>query len=183
MRLVKPVVVLCLLPVLARPASAPAAGLNPKPNCGDASWTILDPKHNSKLFNGTADCTTVESNPYMQSLMGPDDARLDLFVQYDASGKSACGSGHVSVTLSGVKAPPGGLDGPYTAGMGNSPAPSSCEFEIGDLPRSPGVVQGGLKATLARCSRVGGCSKVSDWDVVSVNGSFDAYSRGRGDDN
>lgn len=183
MKPVKLAIVLCLAPFATRPITAPAAALHPKLNCGEAAWTILDPKNNSTVFNGKADCTKVESNPNLDSLMGPDNARLDLFVQYDAAGKSKCGDGHVSVSLSGVKAPPGGLDGPYTAGMGNNPAPSSCEFEIGDIPLRPGVVSGGLKATLTRCSHVGGCAKQSDWDVLSVNGSFDAYSRGRGDDN
>lgn len=180
MRVFLTAAILTLLAAAPRPASAPTATPNPKLNCGEAAWTVIDPKNETTVFNSTAECTTVESNPYLNSIMGPENGRLQLWITYTNAGVSHCSNGGpISITLSGVKAPPGGLEGSYSAGGGNPPPTgSSCEFSIADLPRRPGTVRGGLKAVLGRCSKVGGCAKPSDWDLVSVNGSFEAYYRG-----
>lgn len=174
MKLILPTLaVVVVMAAAPRPASAPT----PRPpikTCGEGSWTITDLKHGGTLFAGKADCTTVESNPYVRSLMAPDKDGVDqfeLWVTYTVAGESHCGDANKFVSVR--------LTGGYYAGEGNPPPPGSkCEFSINPLPRSPGLVSGGLTAVLGRCSKAGGCGKPDDWDLVSVNGSFDAYSRG-----
>lgn len=174
--------IVALFALVPRPASAPPRPVT-NPNCGEASWTITDQKHQSTIFNGMADCTTVQPNPMLMSNMGPEDARLSLVIRFDRSGTLTCSNGGpVSVSLSGIKAPMD--DSSYTAGQGNPPPPgSSCEFSIADFPRQAGRLRGSLKSVLGRCVKVGGCSKPTDWDMISMEGSFEAYFSGPGDDN
>jgi len=171
---------LSTLAAAPHPASAPTSGPETKSHCGDAAWTIRDLKSEKTLFNGKADCTTVESNGWLTSIMDAEGGRLSLQIHYDLSGSSSCGGDGdlIHVTLSGVSGPPA-ADSSYTAWSRNAP-PTSCDFSVSDLPRGPGVVRGGLTGVLGRCP-TGGCAsrKASDWDLVSVNGSFNAYFRGR----
>jgi hypothetical protein len=170
--------ILSLLAAAPRPASAPTSPPSPKLNCGEASWTITDQKAEKTIFNGTAACTKVESNGWLTSIFF--DYGPSLVIRFEASGESHCSNaGRVDVTLSGVKAPTTMDNTSYTAGSGNPPPPgSSCEFSIADFPHRPGLVRGSLKAVLGRCVIVGGCGKPSDWDLATVNGSFEAYYRG-----
>jgi hypothetical protein len=163
-----------------QPASAPTSAPETKPHCGEAAWTIRDLKSEKTLFNGKADCTTVEFNGWLNSIMDAEGDRLILQIHYDVSGSSSCGDDgdRIHVTLAGVSGTPA-ADPNYTAWRGNVP-PTSCDLSVSDLPRGPGVVRGGLNGVLGRCP-TGGCAsrKASDWDLVSVNGSFNAYFRGR----
>lgn len=175
MKLFVTAAILSLLAAAPRPASAPTSTPSTNPNCGEAAWTILDEKGEKTIFNGTATCTTVEFNGRLLSIL--IERGMSLEVVYDTAGTSTCGP-HVTVTLHGVSAPPG-MNQSYMAGEGNvSPPGTSCEFSIADLPHRPGLVRGGLKAVLGRCSVVGGCGKPSDWDLASVSGSFNAHYRG-----
>ncbi len=167
--------ILSLLAAAPRLSSAPTSSPSTNPNCGEAAWTIVDQKSEKTIFNGTAACTTVEFNGRLLSIL--IDGGISLDVVYDNAGTSTCGP-HVTVSLHGVSAPPG-MNQSYMAGESNvSPPGTSCEFSIADLPHRPGLVRGGLKAVLGRCLVVGGCGKPSDWDLASVNGSFNAHYRG-----
>ena len=169
---------LSLLAGAVHPAFTPAAAPTKNPYCGEASWSIVALKSGNVVFNGKADCTTVEgaAGNLLMSNMGDEGHRLTLQVTYDASGSSTCASGRVTVDLVGVPGPPA-ADPTYSA-TGRETGPTRCDFDISDRPRGPGFVRGGLTGVLGRCP-TGGCGKDSDWDLVSVNGGFDAYSRGQ----
>lgn len=140
--------------------------------CGQAVWMIVDLKSGNTLFKDKADCTTVENNPYLESIVSNS---WEINVQYGRAGTTRCpksDDGSIAVTVT---------DGhePYTAGFGNPPPPgTSCEFTIDDLPKFAKNVSGSLSAVLARCTRAGGCSKDSDWDRITVKGSFEAFYPG-----
>ncbi|HEX8807308.1 MAG TPA: hypothetical protein VF741_10170 [Candidatus Aquilonibacter sp.] len=146
--------------------------------CGEGSWKIEDMRNEASLFAGLADCTTVDSNGMLTSIVSGDHG-FELTIQYQESSEMNCGPDErVAVTLapgsSFVPSP-----GPYRAGYGN-PAPpgSSCSFSIDSLPKHPAYANGGITAVLGRCSHLGGCAHPSDWDLISVTGSFQAYYRG-----
>ena len=167
-----------LLAGVPHPALAPTPGPTKNPHCGEASWSIVSLKSGNTLFNGKAECTTVEgaAGNLLMSNMGDEGHRLGLQVTYDASGSSTCASGRVVVALIGVPGYPA-ADPTYLA-TGRETGPTRCDFDISDRPRGPGFVRGGLTGVLGRCP-TGGCGKESDWDLVSINGGFDAYSRGQ----
>jgi hypothetical protein len=155
---------------------APTPGPDKNPHCGDASWSIVSLKNGKAIFNGKAECTTIEGTNTLLSVVGSENARLRLLVRFDATGSSTCGQDdRVEVTLVGVPEP--AADPNYSA-TERELGPARCDFDISDLPRNPGFVRSGLTAVVGRCP-FGGCGKPSDMDWVSVNGSFDAYSRGR----
>jgi hypothetical protein len=163
-----------LVAATAHSAFAPTPDKNP--HCGDASWSIVSLKNGNAIFNGKAECTTIEGTNTLLSVVGPENTRLSLWVRFDATGSSTCGQDdRVEVTLAGV---PGPAANPNYSATGRELGPTRCNFDISDLPRNPGFVRGGLTAVVGRCP-FGGCGKPSDMDLVSVNGSFDAYSRGR----
>ncbi len=160
------------------PSNASSAS-NPSSTCGEAAWTILDQKSGTTLFAGKADCTTVQSNGILVSNMTGGAGPLQLEIRYQNAGASTCSGESVSVNLVGVPPSSPGLQASYYAGQGNPPPlGSSCDLSIGALPNGPALVSGGITAVLGRCGVVGGCDKPSDWDLVKVDGSFDAYFSG-----
>jgi hypothetical protein len=135
--------------------------------CGHGAWTIADLKNDTTLFNGLASCTTVDSSQNVRIIL----RGFVLNIAYQPSSEMTCGpSQRLTVDLE---------PGQYHAGYGNPPPPgSSCSFDIDTLPNQAALVRGGLTATLGACSHVGGCAHPSDWDLVSVKGSFEAYYSG-----
>lgn len=151
----------------------------PSKNCGEAAWTILDEKHGTTIFAGKADCTKLQFNGYLSSIMTTDGGTLELQIQYQEASSITCANGTVSVNLVGFPEPAPGINGNYSAGQGNPPPPgSSCSLSVGALPNRTGIVSGGMDAVLGRCPVVGGCAKPSDYDLARVQGSFDAYYTG-----
>jgi hypothetical protein len=176
MQLVGLLTVLTIAASMSLQNAAPPVGIEHKANwcqvadlnpCGDAAWTIIDTKKGTTLFNGKAECTKVEDNGQLTSIM----KGFTLNITYQEAGTTRCSNGgRVTVDLGGH----------YMAGHG-SPAPppgSSCSFDINPLPHHPALVSGGLTAVLGGCLVAGGCAQASDWDLISVKGSFHAYYRG-----
>jgi hypothetical protein len=150
-----------------------ASGASPVPPlyCGIAEWTIVDQRTGANIFSGKADCTTVQSNGYLDSTMGKAEGHvIEVQVQYEPSeAGGSCENDAVSVTLVG----PPGIAGSTT---GNSPVPEKgCTLSIQVRPDAEGLLPGTLNAVVARCPVVGGCAKPSDWDLTKVSGSFRAY--------
>jgi hypothetical protein len=145
--------------------------------CGEGSWKIENVRNQSTLFAGLASCTTVDSGGTLTSIVSGDHG-FELTIQYQESSEMNCGPDQrVTVTLE--PGPSFSSPGPYYAGYGNPPPPgSSCSFSIDSLPSHPAYARGGITATLGRCSHVGGCAHPTDWDLLSVTGSFQAYYRG-----
>jgi len=151
----------------------------PSSRCGEAAWTILDQKRKTTVFAGKAECTKLQFNGILTSIMRAGTGSLSLQIQYEQASSITCGNGAVSVDLVGFPDPAPGINGNYSAGKGIAAPPgSSCSLSVGSLPSRPGIVSGGLDAVLGRCVVGGGCAKASDWEMVKVQGSFDAYYMG-----
>jgi hypothetical protein len=151
-------------------ASGDSSG--PSSYCGIAEWTIVDQRTGTNIFSGKADCTKVQSNGYLDSIMGKSEGHaFEVQVQYEAPGPGgSCKNGAVSVTLVGLPA------GSSASTTGNVPVPEiGCSLSIQEHPNPEGLLPGTLNAVLARCPVVGGCAKRSDWHLIKVSGSFRAY--------
>jgi hypothetical protein len=172
--------VLVVLAVVGNTCLVLADGSSPAPwpYCGAAEWTVVDQNTGAKIFAGKADCTKVQSNGFLTSILIPGDRGLELQIQYEAPGQGGtCKGDVVAVTLTGWDSSGKEIGASSTGGFPVSLG-IGCSLEVQQHPTVERVLPGTLNAVLGRCPVLGGCAKPSDYDVIKVKGSFRAYYQG-----
>ena len=158
------------------PVLADGSSSTSRPYCGTADWTVVDQKTGTKIFSGKADCTRVQANGYLTSILIPGRRGLELHIQYEAPGGGTCKGDTVDVQLSGWDSS-GKATGASSTGNFPGSLGIGCSLSVQVHPNAEQLLPGTLHAVLGNCPVLGGCAKPSDWDLIKVTGSFHAYNR------